>query len=88
MSDDMDQQPNDADSAKEKISLYLPVKTVKKIEEIVYRERQDIPRDKARRLTKSKLIELVMRALICEYDKTGDSGDGVVQRIIFNWTES
>lgn len=82
----MGQKPNGDDFVKEKISLYLPVTTVKKIEEIVYQARQEIPRDKAKQLTKSKLIELVLKALIHEYDKS--SGDGVVQRIIFNWTES
>lgn len=74
------------DSATEKISLSLPVETVKKLEEIVYQARQNIPRAKAKQLTKSKLTGLVLNALIHECEN--GNGRCVIDSIIFNWIES
>ena len=85
MNDEKQKTMSGRNSAKEKLSLSIPVETVKKLEEIVYRAGRDIPRDKAKRLTKSKLTELVLKALIYEYEN--GNGIGVIENIIFNWVE-
>ncbi|MGI8469289.1 MAG: hypothetical protein ACR2N3_12640 [Pyrinomonadaceae bacterium] len=86
MSSENDERMHESASTKEKVCLYLPVEIVKKLEEMIFHARKDIPRDKARQLTKSKLTELVLAAIINEYDK--GNGKGVINDIIFNWVES
>ncbi len=85
MSDRNEQPVPEPDSAKEKVSLYLPVEMVKKLEEIVFHAKQEMPRDKAKQLTKSKIVELVLNIIIYEYDKGNPKR--VIKDIVLCWVE-
>lgn len=86
MSDENQQLISETESIKEKVSLHLPVETVKKLEGMVYHARQEIPRQKAKQLTKSKLTELIIKALIWEYEE--GKGKAVITRIVLDWVEN
>lgn len=85
MGDGNEQSMPESDFPKEKVSLQLPVEVVKKLEEIIFHAKQEMPRDKARQLTKSKLVELVMKSVIWEYEKVDTKK--VIREIVFYWAE-
>ena len=72
--------------ATEKVTLRLPVYVIERMEEIVFEARKNLARTKAKELTKSKLTELVLSAVINEYDRKAERC--VVSDLIFNWVEN
>lgn len=72
-------------SAKEKVSFQLPVEVIMKLEEIVYHTKQEMPRDKAKQLTKSKIVEPMLIAMIWNYEKGYPRS--LVKDIILYWAK-
>lgn len=73
-------------SAKEKVSIYLNVEIMEKLEEIVFHERKDLMREYAKRLTKSKMSELIVEALVYNYDNGNTKK--IIKDILQNWIEN
>jgi hypothetical protein len=54
---------------KEIFSTILPIEVIEKMEEIIFQMRKKLPRESRRKLTKTKLCELVFESVFADYDE-------------------
>jgi hypothetical protein len=76
----------DSNQAREKVNLYLSSEVIEKVEDTLFLLRKQLPREKRKKLTRSKLHELILDDILTEFSKMGQSGR--LGKIISEWNES
>lgn len=68
---------------KEQVNLSLPVDLVEDIEQILFYARKAVPREKRKKLHKSKLYEIVFQGVLKNYIE--EENNSLLSNIIIEW---
>jgi hypothetical protein len=75
----------DSSQTKEKINLCLSTEVMEKLEDALFHLRKNIPREKRKKLTRSKLHEIILDDILTEFSQIGQNGR--LGKIISDWNE-
>jgi hypothetical protein len=76
---------NKQNKQKEIFSTILPIEVIEKMEEIIFQMRKKLPRESRRKLTKTKLCELVFESVFSDYDE--NKNDSFLVKIFNRWEQ-
>lgn len=83
---DNQNQDSEVNQAKEKVNMYLSSEIVEKIDDFVFHFRKQLPREKRKKLNKSKLYELILENALTEFSANGQ--EGMLGEIILKWSQT
>jgi hypothetical protein len=73
----------DRNQKKEQMALYVSPELIEKVEDLLFNLKKQLPRDKRKKLNRSQLLELILEAVILEYETS--RLDSPIQKIISSW---
>lgn len=76
----------DSSQTTEQVNLCLSTEVLEKLEDALFHLRKQIPREKRKKLTRSKLHEIILDDILTEFSKMGQNGR--LGKIISDWNRS
>lgn len=70
---------------KETVNLSLSSEIVEKVEDIIFELRKKIPREKRKKLTRSRFFELALEAVIKDYESSGEKS--VIGKMVIAYSD-
>ncbi len=77
------EQQQEQNIKKEILNLNISSEIVEKTEELIFNLKKQLPREKRKKLTRSRFFELLLESVIHDYENRRADSD--IQKIIGNW---
>jgi len=74
-----------AKSEKDKVMIHLPIETSEKIDDVIFSLRKRLPRNKRKKLTKSKFYELIALSMLNDLKSMGN--ESILVKVVDAWAD-